>query len=203
MKCANCGCEFPEGSFCPQCGNEVALGGGAFARTDYSMKWYKFIKFALCLSAVLNAIDALTFFTGAMYEGIADKLYALLPSLSYVNIFAGVFYLGMAAFNIVTFDALKKYKENGPKFLVLVYALNILFSIVYFVLVSRVIGSSSTQVIYGDTFIMNGNEYQPYLDLKSYSSGLGRTTVSNTIVSIAMAIVNFKYFKTREDLFIF
>lgn len=203
MKCANCGCEFTEGRFCPQCGNEVALGGGAFARTEYSMKWYKFIKFALCLSAVLNAINALSYFTGTIYEGFTDKLYALLPSLSYVNIFAGVFCLGMAAFNFVTFDALNKYKVKGPKFLVLVYVINVIFGIVYFVLVSNVVGASSTQVIYGDTVIMNGNEYQQYFDLKAYLSGLGTSTISSSVVSIGMAVVNFKYFKTREDLFIF
>ncbi|MGN1306156.1 MAG: zinc ribbon domain-containing protein [Faecousia sp.] len=146
------------------------------------MNWYKFlIYFALFASAVVNAINAIRFFTGLVNGSSADAqwLYAIFPSWKTVDIIVGLLLLVLAAFSIFTRFRLSGYYKNGPLCLYLTYGLSALSNIVYLLGVALVI--SGTGISLTDLDIV--------------------PTVTSIVVSIVMIVINVLYFNKRKQLF--
>ena len=146
------------------------------------MNWYKFlIYFALFAGAVVNAINAIRFFTGLVNGSSADAqwLYAFFPSWKTVDIVVGLLLLVLAAFSIFTRFRLSGYYKNGPLCLYLTYGLSALSNIVYLIGVALVI--SGTGISLTDLDII--------------------PTVTSIVVSIVMVVINVVYFNKRKQLF--
>ena len=187
MKCTNCGYEVEGGKFCPQCGtalggfeggegNTPPIFGHAYERPKpvYPMKWYNFLKVALWFGIVSNFATGLMYFTGNQYEGVANEVYAKFPGLKGADILYGLGLLVIGALGIAAWYGLKNYKSNGPKFLVATYVANVVVSLLYTFALVSITGESSVT-----------------------------STVPGIVVTIAFAVYNYKYFKEREDLFIY
>ncbi len=191
MKCWQCGA-FLDGNqvICPFCGAQLGaqgqqtfgFGGPGFggpgAPVYYRpMKWYKFlIYFLLFAGAVINVFSAIGYFTGTNYEDYAFLVYQAYPSLRVLDIFAGLFALGMAVLGIVTRFALAGMKRNGPKLLCLLYVLNGCFTLIYSFAIMGVVG---------------------IFDVATIAS-----TVVSAGVAALMVWANYVYFNNRRELFI-
>ena len=227
MKCVKCGYEFYDGDVCPWCGckNSVTqsgtpsanaatsysqTGNAGFASGDaakvsiernYSMKWYKVLLVILWFGIVTNFISGIMSLSGAVYQGFSEQVYEMLPSLKSVDVFSGFFAFAMTVYTFIVWLQLKNYKKNAPKLLIIMYAVNMIFVIVYMFALNSIISGAETKVIYGDTYIQCMYQYQEYLDLSALS--FAPTDIISIVVGIVMIIINYNYFKKRSDLFIY
>lgn len=191
MKCTKCGYDIFEGTSCPVCGyensadNVSAEAGSSFdgyapeipIKPVFPMKWYKALLVLMWIGAVLNVLYAVTYFTGSSYEGQASQVYAMFPTLKTLDVLAGFCALLLSAFQIVTWHHLKGYKKNGPLFLTIIYAWNIVFGILY--------STMGYYVIVGS--------------LDGLASSLNYTRL---LAPLVFLICNYTYFKRRAELFV-
>lgn len=207
MKCTMCGYEISEGTVCPICGydNSGAAGSNSTkevtAKNAYPMKWYKTLLVLLWLGIIGNVISGILSFTGSAYQGFVEKVYDMLPSLKPLDIFDGIFSLGMTIFMFIVWLRLKNYKKHAPTLVTLMYLINTVVSIVYLIAFYSIIAGAGTTIIYGSSYVQGGYLYQEYLDLSKVSSFLALDIIG-IIVDIVMTIANFIYFRKRSDLFI-
>ena len=220
MKCRNCDCELNGERFCPQCGCESTASdiysrkedgfengnfypeGQGLQVAPLSMKWYKAIKVFIIIGAVLNVLSAISAFTGASYEGFAEEVYDLLPSMRVIDLISGAYCIGMAIFNVYVWNALRNYKTNAPKYLNLIYILNLTVTSIINIACIFVLRGADTDIIYGDSYIQDGYMYQEYLDLSGVNSGLIATIIENVIVCVVMIAINTVYFRKRQHMFV-
>lgn len=220
MKCIKCGYDIYEGTICPLCGydnsstakgastkgrvssNKSKNAGRVSIKSTYSMKWYKFLKVILLLSIIANVFSAFRDFNGTDYQGYADALYEMFPSLKTLDMFSGIFCLAMAVFTFLVWHALQKYKASGPKMLTVMYILNIAFGAFYMFAFSSIFDGAETTKIFGDTYIQGMYQYQEYLDLTVLQSASVAPTILSTIGGIVIMIANRTYFKNRADMFV-
>lgn len=219
MKCTKCGYEIYEGTVCPICGYNNSGDTSSNSTTPnldthdtpnheneetvkstYSMKWYKAILVILWLGIIGNAISGILFFTGSVYQGFADKVYDMLPSLKPLDIFSGIFSLSMVIFTFIVWLRLKNYKKHAPRSLTLMNIINTIFLIAYSIALYSIIAGAETTIIYGSSYVQGGYQYQEYLDLSKVS--FSASDIIEVIVSIVMTIANYIYFRNRSDLFI-
>lgn len=203
MFCTKCGASLPEGAnFCESCGAKVETdtvlsestpvasenvtqlnGEPVTVNTEKSenslgMGWYKFIiNFALWAGAVINIWNAVTAITGLTYKMAGttpSMVYGIYgPALKATDVFFGVMLLIAAAISVYTRFQLAAFRENGPKFLILLYVYNVTVSVIYLVLASTVTGMNLADA----------------------------STYSEIATSIVMMIVNIVYFNNRKHLF--
>lgn len=218
MKCTKCGYEIYEGTVCPVCGhkNSGDASGNSTSQnlgtTDiphpenqvtvksaYPMKWYKAMLVILWLGILENAISGILFFTGTIYQGFADKVYEMLPSLKSLDVFSGIFSFGMVVFTFIVWLRLKNYKRHAPRLLTVMYIINTVFLIAYSIALYSIIGGAETKIIYGSSYVRGDYLYQEYLDLSKVS--FSASDIIEIIGSIVMTIANYIYFRNRSDLF--
>ena len=172
MYCLTCGSQLQEGTaICPVC--------GATQQANTPMKWFKFlIWFSLFASAVLNAISGFQFLTGMCYGGEkeAKLFYAIFSDMKTVDTLYGIALIAVAVLAIYTRFRLAGYYQNGPKMLMLIYAVNAVIMVAYWIGVSSALG-----------------DFKEYLNTSSY--------IPNIAVSVAMIFVNKTYFDKRAHLF--
>ena len=145
-----------------------------------TMKWHKFlIFFSLWVSAAVNAFNAVQLFTGMHYGSAQDArmIYLYFDGLKALDMGIAVVYIGIAVYTIIARFALAQYRADGPKKLTNVYALNMLASIAYPLLI----------------VLVTGLEYSEVMD---------SSTVRSLIISAGMISYNKKYYKEREYLFV-
>ncbi len=146
------------------------------------MKWYKFIiYFALWAGAVFNVISAISLMTGSIYEdvgGSAEVVYSVFPGLKGWDIFFGVILIFIAIYQIYVRSCLVKFKAKAPMMLVLIYCILIAYEVLY-----AIVASSFLVRIGGDPTIAD--------------------SIPNIIGWIIMAVVNYKYFDNRDELFVY
>lgn len=170
--CKKCGYPLTSSQqVCPHCGTQLT----SEKETEvYGMKWYKFlIYFSLFASAVLNAISAIMYFTGASYGDSADLVYDAFPSLQAIDVVCGMAFIGLAIMALVTRSALNWNKRKGPKLLCTLYILNAVVGVLYAVVASAV----TEEILFDESIVIN------------------------LIFSIVMAIANHIYFTKRKDMF--
>lgn len=204
MKCGKCNTEFALSRYCPNCGadmNDIEnVCTNSIPVREYPMKWYKFLKVILWIGIILNFSQGILSISGHLYEGMTDAVYAAVPGLRTLNIFSGLALIGYSVIGFMAWYGLKNYKENGPKFLISLYVIDIAVSVIYMMAFSSIISAADVGVIYGEAYQVGENMYTPYIDLQA--SGNTLSSFPSIIYSVAMAIYNYKYFKEREDLFI-
>lgn len=164
------------------------------------MKWYKALLVILWISIISNIISGAIYFTGLIYQGYAEKVYAMLPSLLTVDRVFGVFCFAMVIFIFIVWLELKKYKKMAPKLVTIMYAINTVALIAYTLILYSIIGSAETTIIYGDRYIQGMYEYQEYLDLSEVA--FSASDVASFIASIVMTVANCIYFHKRADMFV-
>ncbi len=145
---------------------------------ELGMKWYKFLVFfGLWAGAILNFINGITLLTGAIYEaeGVSSELvYSTFPNLKGIDEFFGLIAIAIAIYQGYTAFSLLKFKQVAPKLLTILYCLTIAYNLLYAIFASSIIGES----LLGDT-------------------------IAPIITSAVMLVINYKYFKNREHLFIY
>lgn len=145
------------------------------------MAWYKFlIYFALIAGAVLNIIYGINYMTGGIYfsqtngqVSAEDVYYYYGDGLRFVDIAFGLFLIAFAIFGIILRNRLAKFKPDAPKLVYIFYAVSAGGSFLYSILVSAIT-----------------------------STTIGASQIISIIVSIVFLLLNIKYFKKREHLFV-
>lgn len=198
MYCTKCGKEISDNQrFCTNCGAESKNGSDLFqgttsnssntfdiseGTTSMPMKWYKFlIYFALIAGAVLNLANGIMMVTGGIYsvqtggQATADLIYSMYGmSLKMVDMFYGIVLFAIAVLAIMARNKLANYKNDGPKFLYLVYGISLGVVLVYNILVGAITGVGIFNV----------------------------TTVTQLFIQGIMIYANIVYFNKRLHLFV-
>jgi heme/copper-type cytochrome/quinol oxidase subunit 2 len=143
---------------------------------EQSMKWYKFVIYVqLFLSAIMNVANAVMYFSGSHYDGMAQQVYLYFGNgLKMTDLMMGIVSFVLAALAIVVRQKLKNYKTDGPKWYINYLALSIIVSVVYIILVYMITGVMS----------------------------LDSSIAAQLAVSLVLLFANKKYFDNRKHLFI-
>lgn len=189
MKCPFCGTYADDNAkYCPNCQVDLqdaevpkTPGSGTEAPApELGMGWYKFlIWFALFAGALLNLVRGIQMMSGDQYDGYADQVYRVFDGLKGLDMVAGVALITLAVIAIVARFSLAAYKKNGPKLLILLYAFNAGIQIIYTLAAKSIISAATASVS---------------LDTSS--------AFSSAAFALAMAAINYSYFKKREHLFV-
>ncbi len=169
------------------------------ASNPLPMKWYKFLKVILWFGIISNIFSAFSYFSGNIYQGFADKIYDMLPSLKALDIVMGLYCIAMVILAIVAWNALKNYKKSAPKLVPTLYLVGAIFTAIYTFAFYGIIGGAETTIIYGSSYIQGMYQYQEYLDLSQVA--LSATDIISIALSFLLAWANFVYFKKRAHLF--
>lgn len=154
MYCNKCGAfiENEEQILCSGCGADLGeVGTSVDEPKPLPMKWHKFlVYFSLIFGAALNALVAIFLLTGLVYGENATEVYGVFPSLKTVDIVYGILLLMLAGFEVFSWWNLKGYKKNGYIYVLWVYPLNAVMSLLYGILSRRVIISvGGSEIISG------------------------------------------------------
>lgn len=125
-------------------------------KKDLPMNWYKFLIYvALVLGAITSAYNGVSYIMGRHYRiaELKDAIYQQLPAMKIVDIAMGIVFFAIAVLCIITRQQLARYKANGPKLLLAVYASNFLYGIIYAVATSVVSGVSITMLLDGNMLV--------------------------------------------------
>ena len=142
------------------------------------MKWYNFlIYFALFFSAIVQLGTAISCFVGLGYGEDTEYVYRFFDGLQGLDIFYGICLIGVAAFQIYVRFQLSGYTKTAPKMINLLYIIDMVLTIIYFIISSIIIDTDLVEPNYASLFI----------------------TIA---ISIAMVAANTTYFKKRAHLFV-
>ncbi len=142
------------------------------------MGWYKFlIYFALFASAILNVVSGFLTIFGVQYDGAADVVYMVFGGMRALDIIIGLATIAIGVFAIVVRQSLAHFKKGAVKNVITLYVVAFVVSLLYVILASVVTG----------------------IPIGSFLSG---TTLVNFLVAILMIVVNYVYFKNRQDMFV-
>ncbi|MBP3313232.1 MAG: zinc-ribbon domain-containing protein [Oscillospiraceae bacterium] len=182
MYCIKCGAQIEDNAtFCSVCGASQTESLQPTIKEEacqQTMKWFKFlIYFSLFASAVLNFISGVQMLTGSIYGADADLVYAFFDGLKALDVLMGVGMLALAAFAIYTRFRLSGFYKNGPKMVMLTYAIDAALQLIY---------------IIGVNVILPG-EVVAEIDMTS--------TIVGIVVSVVMIWANKVYFDKRANLF--
>ena len=148
----------------------------------FPMKWHKFlVYFALWLGAIGNLVTGIQVLTGAQYDGYAEGVWELIPGLHVADIIYGIVILVLVVLQIDAAVKLLGLKRGAPKFLIAMYVVNLVSSVLY-TIASIII-------------------------LRDYGASVGdiltASLISSLVVSVLMILANAVYYKKRESLFIY
>lgn len=146
------------------------------------MKWFKFvIYFQLFANCVMNAISAISAFTGVQYLGEAESVYSYIDGLKGVDTIYGILLLGLAALAIIARMRLAKFCIDGPKFYHILLVAQMAVSVFYIIAVNSAVSNSIVAAY-----------YEP-----DYTS-----VISSLVTTGVMLACNVAYFKKRTHLFV-
>ncbi len=181
MYCIKCGAQIEDNAtFCHVCGasQNESLPTVKRETCEQPMKWYKFlIYFSLFASAVLNLISGVQMLTGSAYGDDAELVYAFFDGLKTLDVFMGLAMLALAALAIYTRFRLSGFCKNGPKMVMVLYAVDAALQLIYIIGVNAILPSA-----------VSGS-----IDMTS--------TITGIAVSAVMIWVNKIYFDKRASLF--
>lgn len=153
------------------------------------MKWYKFlIYFALFLSTLSGIGTAIMYINGTVYSpASAEAVYELYGSaLHGWDMFFAFSQLVFAFLALVTRFRLAAFKKNGPTLVYLSYAIPAIVAVLYTMAVESIISNN------------------PYINEAAKSMLTDSMTDSlpaSIAISLAMIVLNMKYFTRRKHLF--
>ncbi len=207
MKCEKCGTEIEAGKICPTCDVNIPSEGeqndhkSLIPKREYSMKWYKFLKVALWIGAIINFSQGTMRLIGNAYENMTDAVYEAVPALKGLDIFYGLALWALAALAIYAWYTLNEYKAIGPKALLAMYIGNIATQLIFAFAFSSIVANAEVTKIIGEAYEINGQMYRPSIDLATMSNNFV-STLTSVGITIAFAVYNYKYFAERDELFI-
>ena len=141
----------------------------------YSMKWYKFVIYVqLFLTALLNIGSAVSFFSGAQYEGNVDAVYATFSGMKTLDMLMGAASIAVAVFCVIVRQKLADFKKEGPGWYLILLGVSAAASLLYLIAGSNITG----------------------VNLMDSSS------ISSIAVSVVLIVVNKSYFDKRKELFV-
>ena len=196
MKCEKCGHEYFLMKTCPHCGGNADGETNGEAKSvipqrTYNMLWYKILKVLLGIGAFINFALSGNMFGGNAYETWTDAIYAAAPGIKAFDIFCGVVYMGISLLLVIVVLDLSEYRARGPKLLMLSYGINAIFPLVRLFSLNAIIGKvEQKMIVNGFQRFHLDNLLQPM------------RTFLVVAIMVLFAIVNYKYFHRREDLFI-
>lgn len=206
MHCLSCNAELkPFMEYCPVCGMYTGASDGDHfednanvymqpaEKTEHPMAWYKFLSnFGVYAGAVFNILVAIATMTGGKLGPAKYLVYRKFPDLRIVDIIAGMFLLGIAAFGISVGISLRRKYRSAPRMLYSLYALSAVWSLLYSVSTALATDSSIGDVLYF---------YEGYMQ---YTVTLGNdsTLVLSIVTSVVIIILNAIYFNKRKELFV-
>lgn len=165
----------PEQNAMPSCTYTAPVPTSASAAPVRGMKWFKFIiYFQLWVSMLASFGEAGNYFFGAIYKGNADLVYTYYPALKPLNIMMGIFLVAIAVYAIIVQRSLAKFRAKGPKMYYMIYGASIVITLLYLLIESIILG----EPVFGEDVAIN------------------------LIVSVAMILINIRYFNNRKHLFI-
>ena len=200
MYCRFCGKQIPDhAKFCPECGADLApapsaapvvpvepvrppqgtpdpaAATGVIETPQRGMKWFKFIiYFQLWASLLATLVMAEKFFTGAYYEGNADWVYSVYPTLKALDVCMGIFSVALCVYTVFVQRSLAKFRTKGPMMYYSLYAIDIGIALLYILIGSIIVGFS---LFSADIAV----ELAP---------------------SVIMILINIRYFNNRKHLFV-
>lgn len=144
-------------------------------REQYPMKWYKFVIYVqLFLSAIVSIYNAGTFLSGWHYQGSADAVYAAYAGMKALDIAMGIISIGQAGFSIIVRQRLAKFRQEGPRWYLILLGVSAATTILYLFIGSGLVG----------------------MYLFDY------TTVVEIVGSVVMIVLSKIYFDKRKELFV-
>ena len=139
------------------------------------MKWFKFIiYFQLWVALLSSLITSGRFFYGWGYEGNAELVYSLWPALKIIDILMGILNLALGVYAVFVQRALAKFRTKGPRMYYIFYGASIVFSLLYALAASIIIGESAFTA----------------------------DVISSLVVGVVLLLVNVQYFGNRSHLFV-
>ena len=100
------------------------------------MKWHKFQMVMLVIGAVLGVLLGVSIVTGLYYRAYgmyAETVYSTYPLLKGLNMVYGVLCIALGVFEYIVRNRLKRFEQNGPWSLFILYALCIVTELLYWV----------------------------------------------------------------------
>lgn len=139
------------------------------------MKWFKFIIYFQLWAALLSSLStAAGLFTGSIYDGNAELVYSLWPSLKIIGILIGILNLALGVYAVFVQRALAKFRVNGPRMYYIFCGTSIVISLLYALAASIIIGESAFTA----------------------------DVITSLVVGVVMLLVNVRYFGNRSHLFV-
>ena len=145
------------------------------AAPQRGMKWFKFIiYFQLWASMLVYLVTAGKHFTGAYYEGNADWVYSVYPTLKALDVCMGIFSAALCVYTVFVQRSLAKFRTKGPMMYYSLYAIDVGIALLYILIGSIIVGFS--------------------LFSADIAAGLAP--------SVIMILINIRYFNNRKHLFV-
>ena len=149
------------------------------ASQTYGMGWFKFlIYFALFAGAILNIAQGAMMLSGEQYDGVAELVYAMFDGLQGLDMGVGIALIALAILQLVTRFRLAGFRRGADKLIVTCYVSIAVIEMVY---------------VIGFLAIMPEHIVED-MDLSS--------SISSTVLAVAMTVVNSAYFNKRKALFV-
>ena len=110
---------------------------------DKPMKWYKFlVYFALWAGAVINFSEAVYGLFGIAKNDAEQYLYYFISGYEEYDRIAAIFLLGIIAFQIYTCIQLLGYRNKAPLFLIMMYAVLLVYNLITIIVVDLMMSVS-------------------------------------------------------------
>ena len=138
--------------------------GNMIRASDYPMKWHKFLMVMMIVGSVFSIISA--FNTISYPEYPSDKMYGFAVIL-------------LSVFQLYVRNRMKAFRKDGPKLLMILYALDGLINVLYTISIKQV-------------FVMKGLQYSSLLDSQ---------IAAEIITPLIMILISRKYYNRRRELF--
>ena len=105
------------------------------APEQFPLKWHHFLtRFSLWVAMVISVISGITMAIGVQYEGQAEWVFRIYPSLRVLHIAYLIASIGIAVYTFIVRGRLARFEWTGVEGLTRLYILNPLLSLVHTVL---------------------------------------------------------------------